>query len=325
VARGVCTIVDVHALKFWTRLLWLFCLLLPLDAWAGRPVRVYETDIKGPPSAAALQDAMKRVLVRATGRSEAAGDPALSALVADAAHFMQSSRTAQDGATHVVFDAAALASAITAAGRSIWDSNRPFTLIVLSPPLTGAAADGARRELDAAAEARGLPISLVPLPLVDAAGNELGRDAVLRAAQQLGGDAVLIGRSDTGGANGAWQWTLYTGFVSENWSAGLTGGLNAAVDALARVQDVSEPQAETDVQVEIDGVAALADYAQVGRLLQGAPGVRSVNVAEASGTTVTFSVRVRGGSAALDRALASSGHFVAAAPGATRLQYTYRP
>jgi len=315
----------VHALKFWTRLLRLACLLLPIAAWAGRPVQVYETDIKGPPSAAALQDALKRVLVRATGRGEAAADPALSAIVADAAHYMQTTRPAPDGGTHVVFDAAALTSAITAAGRSTWDNNRPFTLVVLSPPLTGSAADGARRELDAAAEARGLPISLVPLPLVDASGTELGRNALLAAAQQLGGDALLIGRSDSGGSNNTWQWTLYTSFVSQNWSGGLTAGLNGAVDALARVQDVSEPQAEMVVQVQVDGVTALADYAQVGRLLQGAPGVRSVDVVEASGTMVTFSVRVRGGSPALDRALAASGHFASGAPGGSRLQYTYRP
>ena len=321
----MCTIVDVHALKFWIRLLWLSCLLLPITAWAGRQVQAYEIDIKGPPSAAALQEALKRVLVRATGRSEAAADPALSAIVADAAHYMQNSRTAQDGATHVVFDAAALGSAITAAGRSTWDTNRPFTLVVLSPPLTGPAAEGARRELDAAAEARGLPISLVPLPLVDGSGAELGRSVLMAAAQQLGGNAILIGRADASASAGMWQWTLYTSFVSQNWSGGLAAGLNGAVDALARVQDVSEPQAETVVQVRIDGVTALADYAQVGRLLLGAPGVRGVDVAEASGTIVTFSVRVRGGSAALDRALAASGHFAAGAPGTSRLQYTYRP
>jgi hypothetical protein len=321
----VCTIVVVHALKFWTRLLWVSCLLLPIAAWAGHPVRVYEIDIKGAPSAAALQDALKRVLVRATGRSEAAADPALAGIVADAAHYMQSSRTAQDGATHVVFDAAALTSAITAAGRSTWDTNRPFTLVVLSPPPTGPAADAARRELDAAAEARGLPISLVPLALVDASGAELRRDALLAAAQQLGGDAILIGRSEATASNGAWRWTLATSFVSENWSAGLTAGLNGAVDALARVQDVSEPQAEMVVQVEVDGVAALGDYAQVGRLLQAVPGVRSVNVAEASGTMVIFSVRVRGGGPALDKALGASGRFVSGAPGGARLQYAYRP
>ena len=72
--------------------------------------------------------------MRATGRTEAGADPALASIVADAAHYMQSSRTAQDGATRVVFDGAALATAITAAGRSLWDSSRPFTLVVLSPP-----------------------------------------------------------------------------------------------------------------------------------------------------------------------------------------------
>lgn len=320
----MCSIVDVRALKFWTRLLWLGCLLVPLAAWAGRPVRVYEIDIKEPPSGGALQDALKRVLVRATGRREAAADPALAGLVADAAHFMKASRTEKDGATHVVFDGAALAAAITAAGRSTWETTRPFTLVVLNPPLTGPAADAARRELDAAAETRGLPASLVPLTLVDSAGVELGRDAILQAAQQLGGDAVLIGRSDTGGSNGSWQWTLYTSFVSEKWSAGLTGGVNGAVDALARVQDVSEPLAAMAVLVAVEGVSTLSDYAEVGRLLQGAPGVRSVDVFEASGTDVTFSVRVGGGSTALDKALGSSGHFAAAASADGRLHYEYR-
>ena len=108
---------------------------------------------------------------------------------------MLSSRTAQDGATHIVFNAAALAAAISAAGRSTWDTNRPFTIVVLSPPPTGAAAEAAHRELDAAAEVRGLPVTLVPLPLVDASGAELTRDALLGAAQQLGGDAVLVGLS----------------------------------------------------------------------------------------------------------------------------------
>src|SRR5579862_2298686 len=90
-ARGVCTIVDVHALKFWTRLLGLAWLLLPIGVWAGRPVEVYEIEIRGAPSPAALEDALKRVLVRATGRSEAAADPALAGIVSNAAHYMVTS------------------------------------------------------------------------------------------------------------------------------------------------------------------------------------------------------------------------------------------
>lgn len=320
----MCTIVDVHALKFRTRLLWLACLFLPLTTWAGRPVQVYEIDVHGAPSPAILQEALKRVLVRATGRGEAPSDPALAGIVSNAAHYMVASRTTPEGATHIVFDGAAIAAAISAAGRSTWDSTRPFTLVVLSPPPTGGAADGARRELDAAAELRGLPISLVPLPVTDPSGADLGREGLLAAGQRLGADAVLVGRSDSGGSNGVWQWTLYTNFIAQSWSGGLAAGIGGAVDALARVQDVSDPKAEMLVAVEVDNVASLSDYAQVGRLLQAAPGVRAVNVAEASGTRVTFSVRVRGGGAALDKALAASGHFAAGASGGA-LQYAYHP
>jgi hypothetical protein len=321
----VCTIVDVHALKFRTRLLWLACLFLPLSAWAGRPVQVYEIDVRGAPSPALVQEALKRVLVRATGRGEAASDPALAGIVSNAALYMVASRTTTEGATHFVFDGAALSAAISAAGRSTWDSNRPFTLVVLAPPPMGSAADAARRELDAAAETRGLPMSLVPLPVTDASGADLGRDALIAAGQRLGADAVLVGRSDTGGSNGVWQWTLYTNFIAQSWSGGLAVGIGGAVDTLARVQDVSDPQAEMLVAVEVDNVASLSDYAQVGRLLQAAPGVRAVTVAEASGARVTFNVRVRGGGAALDKALAASGHFAAGASGSGALQYAYHP
>src|SRR5581483_4016696 len=43
---------------------WLACCALPLCAWAGRPVRVYEVDIRGGQSPAALQEAMREALVR---------------------------------------------------------------------------------------------------------------------------------------------------------------------------------------------------------------------------------------------------------------------
>src|SRR5262249_39602615 len=57
---------------------WLILCVLSYCAWAGRPVRVYEVDLKGGQSPAALQDAMREALVRATGRRESATDPALA-------------------------------------------------------------------------------------------------------------------------------------------------------------------------------------------------------------------------------------------------------
>lgn len=301
-------------------------LLVPgIEAWAGRVVRVYDVTIKGEASGPAIQDAMKRVLVRATGRREAATDPVLSALVTDASRYVQGQRKAANGDTQISFDGLALEQAIASAGRSVWERERPFTLVVFSPPLSGAAAETARLEVEKAAEIRGLPISLAPVPVTDANGAELSRDAVLQGAQRLGGDAVLIGRGDSAALNGVYQWTLQSPFATENWNGALDAGINGAVDAMARVQDAAAPFAELEAQVQVAGVSTLNDYAAVSRLLESIPGTRRVNLAEVNGASATFSVLVRGGAEAVDRALSSSSRLSRAGASGGALMYQYRP
>ena len=301
--------------------------MVPPAAWAARAVRLYEVDIAGEASAPAVQDAMRRVLVRATGRLEAATDPALSAIVTDAPRYVQSSRKGANGTTQVVFDSTALEQAIASAGRSVWERDRPFTLVVFYPPLSGAAAESARVELEKAAEVRGLPISLAPVPVVDANGVDLPREAVLQSAQRLGGDAVLVARGDKAALNGVWQWTLQTNFATENWSGALDAGVNGTVDAMARVQSATATMAELETLVQVGGVSNLNDYAAVGRLLESIPGMRRVSLAEASGSTATFSVVVRGGVEAVDRALSSSTRLSRAGASNERAQlvYDYKP
>jgi uncharacterized protein len=304
----------------------LLTLLVPASALAGRLVRLYEMQIRGEPTAPAIQDAMRRVLVRATGRREAASDPALSAIVADAPRFVQGSRRAANGDTQVTFDGAALEQAIVSAGRSVWEPERPFTLIVFSPPLGGAAAEAARLQLERTAETRGLPISLAPVPVADPSGVALPPELVLQGAQRVGGDAVLIGRGDSAALNGVYQWTLQTAYATDNWNGGLDDGVNGAVDALARVQGSGASLAELDALVQVAGVSTLNDYAAVSRLLEGIPGARRVSLTEVNGGSVTFDVLVRGGAEAVDHALGTSARFTRASPaGGAQLLYEYRP
>src|SRR5437660_1615233 len=168
---------------------------LPLPCLAGRVVRVYEVAVEGQ-SAAAVQDAMRQALVRATGRRESANDPALASVVAEASRYLKGYAVGPRGESQVVFDGAAVDQAITAAGRGIWDRERPFTLVVLIPPRPRAAEDAARAELERVAAERGLPISLLPLAVVGTDGNLLAPLAILESAQRYGGDQVLIGRGD---------------------------------------------------------------------------------------------------------------------------------
>jgi hypothetical protein len=272
----------------------LLCCALPCEA--GRPVGVYEVDIEGQ-TPAALQDAMRQALVRATGRRESAEDPALASLISDAPRYVKSYSTGPRGEPQVVFDAAAVERAIGAASRSVWERERPFTLVVLDPPRTRTSEDAARTELERVAAERGLPISLIPLPLTDSAGNALGADALLQSAQRYGGDEILVGRGADAGPETPLQWTLYTRAITTSWSGPLAAGIDHTVNVLVPQPAASLAEADAPARVQIDGVNSLLAYATVERLVGSTPGVRRANIAAADAASVSFDVIARGGAA----------------------------
>jgi hypothetical protein len=293
-------------------------------AWALRPVQVYQVTVRGASAANVVADGMREALVRATGRRDAPANPQLAGIVQDAAQYLKGSRSLAGGAVQLDFDAGRLGQAITAAGASLWDSNRPFTLVAISPVPSGPAGDALRIQLEQTAEGRGLPISLVPLAVADATGVPLPDDVVLQSAQALGGDAVLIGRADPANP-GQWQWHLVSSYTSEGWTGDSDVGVNGAADSLASVAINSGSKVLVQVAVQIAGVASLTDYARVEQLLRALPGVQSSGLTAAQGTTANFTVGMRGGGEALVRALTGSPHLGAAATGETQVQLNYTP
>jgi hypothetical protein len=268
---------------------------------------------------------MREALVRATGRRESANDPALASLIANASMYVKAYTSGPRGESQVVFDSDAVEHAIMAAGRIVWERDRPFTLVVLSPAPPRPVEDAARSSLEDIAVERGLPITLVPLVLTDPNGSELGRDAVMQVAQRYGGDAVLLGRGDPSIAGSQLQWTLYTSYTSESWTGALDAGINGTVDNLAPTQSGSLADAEATEIVQIDGLNGLSDYALAERLLEGMPGARHASVTEARGSSASFTVRVRGGVEAIERALIGSGKFVRAADSDSHPVFQFRP
>ncbi len=245
--------------------------------------------------------ACSRALLRATGRRDAAANPQLNGILLNAAQYLQGTRVLPGGAVLVDFNGATLAQAIVAAGGSLWDSNRPFTLVAVNPVPTGPAGDALRVELEQTAEQRGLPISVVPLAVTDATGAPLPDDTVLQSAQALGGDAVLIGRADP--ANPAqWQWHLVSSYVSDGWSGDLDAGVNGAADSLSKVATIEGSKPLMQIAVQVAGVATLTDYARVEQILRTVPGVQTSALIAAQGNRATFSVgrsRRRRGTAAV--------------------------
>jgi hypothetical protein len=300
----------------------LLCCTVPCEA--GRVVRVYEVDSEGQ-TPGALQEAMRQALVRATGRRESADDPAFASLIGDAPRYVKNRSTGPRGEPQVVFDSGAVEHAIGAAGRSVWELERPFTLVVLDPPRTRANEDSARVELERVAAERGLPISLIPLPLTDSAGNALGADALLQAAQRFGGDQILVGRGADAGPDTALQWTLYTHAITTSWSGPLAAGIDHTVDVLVPRPATSLAEAEARTRVQIEGVNSLLAYATVERLLQSTPGVRYAKVAAVDGGSIAFDVTARGGAAGLGQALAGSARLVRVSGTGESVVYRYQP
>lgn len=308
-------------------------LLWAPQAQALRQVRVFEVNVSSQTDASVqAQAGMRQVLVRATGARDAANDPALAGILAQAQQYVIATRPAASGANTLtlVFDAAALERDITAAGRSLWASERPLLLVVL----TGGPAAGAfetRRQVEGALEAasgrRGQPIRVArPEALSLPATGDIAGDAALAAAQRLGADAVVVGYGDAVPTGGSWRWNLTASGVSESWSGALEEGVNGAADVFARNAQAFAAMPELSILVEIDGVATLKDYARVSDLLAAAGGVRGVQLAEVAGTRATFAVLTRGGADSLQGALATNANFERIEPQAGgTVAFRFRP
>jgi hypothetical protein len=155
--------------------------------------------------------------------------------------------------------------------------------------------------LDAAANRRGQPITVArPEALGLPTTGDIPVEAAMAAAQRVrDADGVLVGYGDAVPNGGVWRWTFNAAGVSESWNGSLEEGLNGAADVFARNSVMYAAQPELTILVEVEGVPTLRDYARAAEMLGGAAAVRSVQIAEAVGSRVTFSVVTRGGSDAL--------------------------
>ena len=174
-------------------LLVLVCVMAPLSSWATRRVPVFLVDVAGQ-SVPALQQAMRAALVRATGRPESATDPAFAPLVAQASKYVVNYQRGPQGELQVAFDGAAVDRVITSLGHSVWSADRPFTLVVLDPMPDQADYQADHAAIGQAAEACGLPISIMPLPVMDANGRLLPRQALLQLVHRFGAEQLLVGQ-----------------------------------------------------------------------------------------------------------------------------------
>jgi len=312
--------------------LWRLLALL-LSAWtstaeAAPVASLYAAIVPESDPQRAAQLAMREVLVRLVGTRGAADDPALAGLIDDARRYVQVERNTTRGATQVIFDATALRGAVTAAGRVVWDPDRPLLWVVL-PALGGGATDELRMQLNAAANARGLPIALVSADSPGAAaiaGAPAGTAALLAAAHRAGAAAALLAQSSSSDPQAAWQWTLVAPGAEGRWSGGAALAIDGATDALVRAARELDGAPATEFECRIAGVADLASFTAVLDSIGGAPGVTDLTIRAVAADQLTLHLKSRGGATALTRALAGGRLRASGAGGGGDgvLQYRYQ-
>ena len=290
---------------------------------------------------AGFRDAMRVVLVRVTGRPGAANDPAYAPLVASADRYVQQYRYAIDGRLIVGFDGGAIERWLTGAGAPIWGRTRPVTFVLLTVPGAAAAGTGngagsivtsdATSDLKSAIESeaalRGIELrwptaqQLLADGLTDSSVLQADPRTLLADATRAGADALLIGHASDASASASVQW-LFQYQTETTQVAGVTAGVDRAADAYASIYAVNG--AYVPVEVAVDGVRTLADYARVQRLFASMTSVSRVAVLAAHGDTLRWRLLVRGGAGPLVRMLSLDGSLQAAAEPGVGGELRYR-
>ncbi len=271
---------------------------------------------------AAFREAMRDILVRSTGRRDAAELESLAPLVAGAGRHVVSFRRAAGNLLAVSFDGSAIENAIDAAGLPFWGPDRPLTLVWLAVELGGrreliASSTGGddRQRVERAAASRGIPL------VWPGAGDDLGRalqqiwsgghESLVTAARRYGADGVLIGRAVAMGA-GRYdvEWTFASAGLSAVARGDLESGPDLAADRYASV--FASPSAGQRVEqlVTVTGVDTLESYATALQALGRLSPVRAVAVDEVTQDAVSFVVTVRGDTDALRHAIRREGRLV---------------
>ena len=307
---------------------------------AATRTELYQASVAAPErgeaaQSAAFAQALRVVLVRVTGRRTAGDEAVFAPLLAEARRYVQQYRAAADNQLVVIFDGNAIDRWLSQNGQPVWGRDRPATFVWLAVPAAGTQAAAIVRAedtsdlkaaIDAAAQLRGIPLRWpaaadlvthhVDYPTV--AGGPVS--PLFDLGRQLGGEGVLIGRP---GAAGAILWAHQFQDRTSSF-AGPTEGIDGAADVYAGLFAASGAPAAVDL--EVSGIADVAAYARVQSTLESLSFVAHVGVSSLDGDRVLLRLSVRGGAAALRRALALNGPLEALAGGeGATLHYQLRP
>lgn len=280
---------------------------------------------------AAIDLAMRRLLVRITGERDPDGDPALQTLIEDASRYVASVALGVDrDRARVEFYPGPIDRALAALQRPVWGPERPLTLLWIAvdggdgervllsadgvsggfEPALGLAdtAEAIRAEVERVADERGLPLALPLLDLEDLGAVTFADvwggfvEPVRAASTRYGADAILIGRVRLNPFGHSVQWILVRGDERRTFAGTEVGeGLHWVADTFA--QDFSVIGGASTVRLVVRGVTSFADYGRVMSYLESLSALQSVDVEGYENGLLSLRASARGDVGVLERVL----------------------
>jgi hypothetical protein len=276
----------------------------------------------------AFDSALRRVLVRVTGKRSVAEDAAVIRAFGDPVSLVQQYRIDPAGAVWVSFDQIAIKRKLDQLGQPFWGEQRPATLVWLVMDAgsgkreflaAGSNLTDARGRIDPnasdriaanevairtiltnSAESRAVPLML---PLIDSA--ELAAislsdvwggftESLVAASERYGADALLIGRARVFSSERIEvRWTLLVDGERYDWDGDVASGPHNIADFFAaRLARSAGPEREIILQVR--GVDDFNAYGRLSAYLGALEIVDDFSVKRVAGSDVLLSLSIRG-------------------------------
>jgi len=318
----------------------LLALILPASAYTAAPMDLYGGEVpvadESPENrSAALQQVLRKVLVRVSGNRGVLNAAAVPQVLQEAGSLVQKFRYRSQAAPpesgeagekflHARFDPAGLHRVMARHGLPVWLAQRPRVLLWVATEENGVrrllnvgediALQGLLRQR---ARERGMPLQVPLLDLEDRAAITASdiwsgyADAIKQASSRYPHDVVLSGRMRSLG-NGRWsgEWRLWREgrYFDMTADAGgmvgvLVSGIDLAQDQLASGAATSAVARADLTRVLVEGVYGLEAYSRLLRLVAAITEIQSLVVLEVSAEGLLLGAQVERGRESLAREL----------------------
>ncbi|MDH5600156.1 MAG: DUF2066 domain-containing protein [Gammaproteobacteria bacterium] len=291
-----------------------------------------------------VREALKEILARISGRTEASALAEDKLLVPRPTMFIQQFRYRKFNSRDVIPEAAegakpytqklwlrftkkAVAKLLRNQGFPVWGKTRPATLVWLVVDdqkqrvlISNSSAHESRSYIEQEAKKKGLPFRLPLMDLADQSKLQVTdvwgnfEETILAASSRYQTEAILVGRIYLSFAK-TWntRWSLYSAGQRHDWEVNNSDSLHSAVnEGLAktgeelsiRFTQVNTSQESDTILVQVKNITNLKKYNSVIKYLKGLNVVTQIDADQVNTDNVIFKIKTRNGRLGVSQAIA---------------------